>query len=72
MTTRAVSVRWRTTKTGFQRYEVFTIDGAEYRRAAGPETADLTIPLKTRGLGPLYLRRLDRAAKNLQRKVGER
>lgn len=60
------SVRWVTTRTGFQRYEVFTIDGIEYRRAAGPDTADLVLPCKTRGLAPLYLRRRDRPARNLK------
>jgi len=59
------SVRWQETRTRLSAYEVFTVDGVEYRRAAGPETADLTVPLKTRGLSPLYLRRKDAPAKNL-------
>ena len=54
-------VRWETTKSGFQRYEVFTDpQGVEWVRARSQEATELEIKLKTRGLPPLMLKRRSR------------
>ena len=55
------SVAWRDTKSGFQRYEVFTApDGTEYRRTPTRELADLVLKMKTPGLNPLYLKKISK------------
>ena len=56
------SHEWRDTKSGFQRYEVFTSpEGVEYRRTPTRELADLVIDMKSVGLAPLFLKRLDKS-----------
>jgi hypothetical protein len=57
-------VRWETTRSGFQRYEVFTDpSGVEWVRARSREATELEVKLeggKTRGLPPLLLKRRSR------------
>jgi len=63
MTTRTEGwvVARRTTRSGFQSYEVFTApDGTEYRRTPTRELADLVLEMKTPGLNPLYLKKISR------------
>ena len=64
MTPRAAHAGWtvayRETRSGRSRYEVFTSpSGQQFRRAAGPDTASVVLPMRTPGLGPLYLRPLN-------------
>lgn len=55
------SVRWETTRSGFQRYEVFTDPaGVEWVRARSDDATELVLPLKTPGLPALRLKRRSR------------
>jgi hypothetical protein len=51
------TVRWETTKSGFQRYEVFTApDGREWVKTKTPAAAGVFLLYHTRGLPPKGLK----------------
>jgi len=56
------------TRSGFSSREVFTSpDGVEYIRTPSPELAAITITeWKFKGLGPMYLKRLDSTTAHLR------